>query len=294
MFNSLQVTLLISTGLPPPTQASTSSAASTDLTQARLKRQPDIQLPEGKNIIQDLEVVSPDMLLVSNHSKGCVQLLDCLKGEVVSEVQLEGGPWRMCLTDRNTAAVHVGDGEIQMIKVKNKKLTMGTVLTVNVTIRGLTSSRNSLVVSYNGPPWIEMISIHGDFLHVFDKSAKSQHFKYPYFMCTTQNGSVFVSDIDTDTITKVDNQFNMLQTFTSPLLDIPCGIIAVTEDQILVCSNNNHSIVLLQPSSNTMSTLLGEDDGIEEPHNLTYCPDLKKVYVASTGFTGTIKVYQMS
>jgi len=194
----------------------------------------------------------------------------------------------------NTAAVAVGGRKIQMIQVKDKALTMGRELTASETICGLTSSRNSLVVAYDSQPWLEVISMDGTVLHQLDKSGTSQHFKYPYFMCTTQNGSVFVSDIDTDTITKVDNQFNMLQTFTSPLLDIPCGIIAVTEDQILVCSNNNHSIVLLQPSSNTMSTLLGEDDGIEEPHNLTYCPDLKKVYVASTGFTGTIKVYQMS
>jgi len=279
------------TGLPPPTPASTSSAASTDLTQARLKRQSDIQLPGVKCWIKDLAVVSPDMLLVSNYSKQCVQLLDCLKGEVVSEVQLQEQPYRMCLTDRNTAAVNVGGGKIQMIKVKDKTLSKGRELTVSENIRGQTSCRNSLVVSYSSQPWLEVISMDGKVLHQFDKSGKSQHFKYPDFMCTTPGGSVFISDNGTHTITKVDGQLNILQTFTSPLLQEPCGITAVTEDQILVCNYN--SLVLLQPSTNTMSTLLGKDEVIKCPYSLTYCPDQKKVYIAS-GYTNFFKVYQMS
>jgi len=266
----------------------------TDLTPARLKRQPDIQLPGGMCDIQDLEVVSPDMLLVSNNSKQCVQLLDCLKGDVVSEVQLQYDPYRMCLTDRNTAAVGMGGRKIQMIKVKDKTLTKGRELTVSGTIKlyGLTSSRNSLVVAYNSQPWLEVRSMDGKVLHQFDKSGKFQQFMSPYFMCTTPGGSMFISDRDTNTITKVDAQFNILQTFTSPLLQLPRGITAVTEDEILVCSNKN-SILLLQPSTNTVSTLLGEDDGIEWPSSLTYCPDQKKVYVASS-YKATIKVYQVS
>jgi len=268
-----------------------STPVSTDLTPARLKRQPDIPLPEGVCSIGDLTVVSPDLLLVSNFSKCSVQLLDCLKGEVVSEVQLRDYLYRMCLTDRNTAAVQ--GRKIQMIKVKGRTLTKDRELTVSKDVYGLTSSRNSLVVAYGSSPWPEVISMDGTVVHQFDKSGKSQHFNDPSFMCTTPGGSVFISDIDAHTITKVDAQLNLLQTFTSPLLQEPRGITAVTEDLILVCSRGNNSLVLLQPSTNTMSTLLGEADGIELPHSLTYCPDQKKVYVASY-CTETIKVYQVS
>jgi len=282
------------TGFAPPTPVSMSTPVSTDLTQARLKRQQDILLPGGGCYIQDLAVVSPDMLLVSNLSKRCVQLLDCLQGKVVSEVQLQKQPWRMCLTDRNSAAVNVGDKKIQMIKVKDKTLTKGRELTMSDDVYGLTSSGNSLVVAYQSRPWLAVISLDGKVLHQFDKSGKSQHFNDPRFMCTTPGGSMFISDYGTDTITKVDARLNILQTFTSPLLQEPYGITAVTEDQILVCSYRNDSLVLLQPSTNTMSKLLGEDDGIKYPYSLTYCPDQKKVYVAPPVCTATIKVYQMS
>jgi len=271
-----------------------STPVSIDLTQTRLKRRPDIRLARGACFIHDLAVVSPDLLLVSNLSKLCVQLLDCLKGKVVSEVQLQDKPYRICLTDRNTAAVKVGDRKIQMIKVMDKTLAKGRELTVGGDINGLTSCRNSLVVSYSLQQWLEVISMDGDVLHQFDKSGTSQQFKFPFFMCTTQGGSVFISDRGTNTITKVDAQLNLLQTFTSPLLHGPCGITAVTEDQILVCSYSNHSLVLLQPSTNTISTLLGWDDWIEWPNALTYCPDKKKIYLAPLGCTDTIKVYQVS
>jgi len=270
-----------------------STPVSPDQNQARLKRQPSIQLPGGWCGINDLAVVSPDILLVSNWDEQCVQLLDCLNGEMVSEVQLQDSPYQMCLTDRNTAAVKMGGRKIQMIKVKDKTLTKDRELTVSGTIYGLTSSRNSLVMSYSSQPWLEVISMDGKVLHQFDKSGKSQQFMSPYFMCTTPGGSVFISDSCTHTITKVDAQLNLLQTFTSPLLQEPQGITAVTEDQILVCSINNRSIVLLQPSTNTVTTLLGEDDGIVHPYSLTYCPTQKKVYVASA-LTDTIKVYQVS
>ena len=272
-----------------------STPVPTDLTPARLKRQPDIRLPGVQCDIYDLAVVYPDMLLVciNNLDEQCVQLLDCLKGKVVSEVQLQDWPWKICLTDRNTAAVHVGDRTIQMIKVKDKTLTKGRELTVSGVTLGLTSSRNSLVVAYRRQPWLEVIAMDGKVLHQFDKSGKPQHFKFPNFMCTTPGGSMFISDSGTNTITKVDAQLNLLQTFTSPLLQTPYGITAVTEDQILVCSLGNNSLVLLQSSTNTMSTLLGKDDGSVHPNSLAYCPDQKKVYVALP-YTSTIKVYQIT
>jgi len=279
------------TDLASSTPVSRTNPVSTDLTQARLKRQPDIQLPGGKCRINHLAVVSPDMLLLSNWSKQCVQLLDCLKGEVVSEVQLQDYPYKLCLTDRNSAAVKVGDTRIQMINVKDMKLTLGKGLSVSGRICGLTSSRNSLVLSYGRQPWIEVISIDGKVPHKFDKSGNSLNFWYPSFMCTTPGGSVFISDYATNKITKVDKQ---LTTFTSPLLQVPYGITSVTEDQILVCSCNTNSLLLLQPSANTMFTLLEEKDGIVAPSALTYCPGQKKVYVVPSYNTDKIKVYQIS
>jgi len=221
----------------------------------------------------------------------CVQLVVNRKGKLLYEGGLDITPERMCLTDRNTVAMVVGEDEIQMIQVKDKTLTRETVVTVGKHVCGITSSGNDLVVSYKKKPWLEKVSMDGTVLNQFDIRGNPKHFVSPFFMCTTPGGSVFISDNGTNKITQVDASLNLLQTFTDPLLMKPYGITALTEDQILVCSRGNHSIVLLQPSTNTVTTLLGKEDEICSPYSLTHCANQRKLYVTSR-WTDTIKIYQ--
>jgi len=257
----------------------------------------DLRFDKKKVYIADIAAVTPSTLLISNERKKCVQLLDSRKGRLLCEVQLRDQPGKMCLTDRNTAAVCVGVDKIQIIQVKGKTLTLCGVVTVGKYVLGITSSRNSLVVSYWKKPWLEKVSMDGKVLKQFDMRQNPEHFKFPHYICSTPDGSVFISDCSTQMITQVDVSLNLLQTFTSPLLKYPRGITAVMEDQILVCNysmENPHSILLLQPSTNTVTTLLGEEDEIECPYSLTYCPGEKKLFVKSGTINKEIKVYQIA
>jgi len=262
-----------------------------DQTTTILRQLGDLRLDEPI-LITDMAAVTPDTLLISSAGFSCVQLLDSRKGQLLCKVQFQDKPGTMCRTDRNTAAVCVGEDEIQMIQVKDKTLTLGKVVAVGKHVLGITFSRNTLVVSYRQKPWLEKISMDGKVLKQFAMRKYPRHFKAPEFMCSTPGGSVFISDHETNRITQVDASLNLLQTFTSPLLKKPHGIIAVTEDQILVCSPGKHSIVLLQPSTNTMSILLGEEDEARGAYSLAYCPDQKKLFVAI--FMWPIKVYQIA
>jgi len=117
-------------GLIPPIPASKSASVSTDLTTARMKQLPDIPVDKKKCFIQDMTVLTPDTLLVTNYTNKCVLLVDSRQGGVLSEVQLQDKPGSMCLTGRNTAAVTMTGKKIQMVHVKDNTLTLGRVLTV--------------------------------------------------------------------------------------------------------------------------------------------------------------------
>jgi len=143
----------------------------------------------------DMAAVTPGTLLISIEGKKCVQLLDNRKEWLLCEVQLQDVPGRMCLTDGNTAAVCVGEDEIQMIHVKDKTLTLGRVVTVGKNILGITSSSNTLMVSYWRKPWLEKVSMDGTVLKQFDMKGNPQHFQYPDFMCSTPDGSVSVCEL---------------------------------------------------------------------------------------------------
>jgi len=241
--------------------------------------------------IFDLAVVSQHTLLVSNYSDRKVELVSRQTGKVLSQLKLVGGPWSVCLVGRYRAAVAVpGVQKVQLIKIKGKTLAKDKVLNVSCHVRGITTSGDNLVVIYEKQPWLEVITTDGKVLQQFHSTGKTQHFKAPDFITTSPDGTLWVSDYN-NTITKMDAGLTILQTFPSPLLENPCGITAVTEDQILVCSHGNNSLVLLQPSTNTMSTLLGKDDGIEALYSLTYCPQERKIFVAPV-VTDSIKVFK--
>jgi len=215
-------------------------------------------------------------------------------GKVLSQLDLETEPWRVCLVGRDRAAVTLGwVQKVQLIKIKGNTLVKDKVLKVNGDVRGITTSGDNLVVTYPKQPWLEVISTDGKVLHQFHSTGKTQQLISLDFITTSPDGTLWVSDWDNNTITKMDASLNTLQTFTSPLLQRPHGITAVTEDEILVCSMWNNSLVLLQPSTNTWSTLLGEDDGIEDPYSLTYCPQERKIFVAPI-LTDSIKVFKFS
>jgi len=214
-------------------------------------------------------------------------------GKVLSQLDLEGGPWSVCLVGMERAAVTLRwIHKVQLIKIKGNTLVKDKVLKVSDDVRGITTSGDNLVVTYIAQPWLEVITTDGTVLHQFHSTGESQHFEYPLYITTSPDGTIWVSDGGYKTITKMDASLTILQTFTSPLLDEPRGITAVTEDEILVCSRWNNSLVLLQPSTNTWSTLLGEDDGIILPYSLTYCPQERNIFVA-TEFTDSIQVFNI-
>jgi len=238
--------------------------------------------------------VSQDTLLVCNGSEDKVELVSSQTGEVLSQLELKAVAWRVCLVGRDRAAVALPlIQKVQLIKINGNILAKDKVLKVSDNVCGITTSGDNLVVTYVKQPWLEVISTDGKVLHQFHSTGKTQHFKYPDFITTSPDGTLWVSDQGNNTITKMDASLTILQTFTSPLLDLPRGITVVTEDEILVCSYKNNSILLLQPSTNTISTLLGEDDGMKPPFSLTYCPQERKIFVAPV-VTDSIKVFKFT
>jgi len=215
-------------------------------------------------------------------------------GKVLSQLDLVSEPLRVCLVGRDRAAVTLGWAQnVQLIKIKGNKLVKDKVLEVNGYVCGITTSGDNLVVTYVRQPWLEAISTDGKVLQQFHSTGKTQHFKCPDFITTSPDGTLWVSDQGNNTITKMDASLTILQTFTSPLLEWPRGITAVTEDEILVCSQGNNSLVLLQPITNTWSTLLLEDDGIKKPYSLAYCSQKRKIFVAPRN-TDSIQVFKFT
>jgi len=261
----------------------------TDLSAAKLKRQPNISL--NKQIVKDMVLVSANKMLIALYEQRKVILVNIASGQVLSEIALKIKPRYICMT-----SVHLGattlEGTIMFIQVKDNIIKADTTLNLDVDVMGIAAYKSNLVVTYDHPG-VKIISKDGTEVHKLDNSiAGRQVFKNPRRIATTSDDSIYIADWGTHEITRLDSCLTILQKFSGPLLNYPLGILSINRDQLLVCSKRNDSIVMIQPITNTMAVLLEKKHGIESPVALCFCGVQKNLYVAPD--SGNVLVYQLS
>jgi len=265
-----------------------------DLSRVKFRRLPDLKVCTEPCTIDDIVMVSPDFLLLSNWTKKSIQHVDSRTGSTLSEVSTPYGPWGICMVGRELAAVtHGGLKKLQLVHIRGGRLTLGTVLDVKASCWGVAGSGDNVVVSYNSPPWLEVMSTDGRVLHQYQDPGAAHTFKSPDFLITSNDGFIYVADFKLHTITKLDSSLKVLQAFSDPQLRGPKGITSVGDGQLLVCSWSNNSIVHVDVNSGKVTTILGKADGIVWPRSLAYCPQQHKLFVCTYDNTDSIQVYQI-
>jgi len=183
--------------------------------------------------------------------------------------------------------------KIQFIHVVGDTLTLDRSIDVKdnpMSISAYDSSR--LVISYASPGRVEMMTMNGQVEDEVDnQKAGKELFRNPYFIATTSSGDIFVSDYGTHMIIQMDRTLRITQTFTSPMLTSPLGIVFASTDQLLLADEKSHSIVVLNPTSGTVTPLLGQADAIQEPRAVAWCPASKKLYVGRCGSQKLLSVF---
>jgi len=263
---------------------------------SQLQRQQDLEGNPGGDRIWDISVVSDTRLLVTVWLERKVILVDSQTGGTVAHITLEHGPLKVCMWDNNTAVVTLAwEKKVQFINIYGDSLTLGQSLNVNGVVRGIARSEEGLVVSYwsyRSSPRLEVLAMNGTVLNRFKPAAGRDVFKNPFFIATSADNMVYVSDWGTSTITQLDSNLRVTKTFSDPMLQEPRGIISVSADQVLVCSLHNHRILLLCPSTGVITSILDKKDGIKKPWALTFSPSQRKLYVVPYAWSGSVQVFQ--
>jgi len=259
---------------------------------SHLHRQQDLEVDTGGRYIHDITVVSDTRLLVPVIGMKKVMLVDSQTGGTVAQLTLQAGPNNVCMWDNNTAVVSLDRQKVQFININGDSLKLGPSFSVNGNVCGVGRSGDSLLVSYESPPWLEVLAMDGRVMHTFsNKAAGEDVFKRPFFIATSTDDMVYVSDEGNSTITQLDMNLRVTRTYSDPMLQGPHGIIIVSADQVLVCSYYTDRIVLLCPSTGVITSILEQQDGIKLPCALTFSPTQRKLYVVPDG-SGRIQVFQ--
>lgn len=173
---------------------------------------------------------------------------------------------------------------VQFLSIKEPReaLEMSESFKVEGYCTGIDCCYERLFVSYSLPPKIEIFTVEGDLLESFTNSASGTPlFKNPQYIAANTD-AIFVSDSDANAVVKVSFYGDVLATYTDPALQTPQGVAISSEDRLLVCSQGNHTLHLLNTNCEKVGVALSKDDGLWWPHTVDVCPHTKTVYI---GFT---------
>ena len=262
-----------------------------EMSTAKLEQQPSIHL--NKQVIDDMVLFDTNQLLLVVPEQRKVILVQSGSGKVLAELVLQANPEFICKIDANVAATTFLNNTIQFIQVNQNKLKVDSTTKVNVNVYGIASYNKNLVVSYY-PPGVKIISKDGRTIHNIDNTTAGREvFKNPRWIAATSDGSIYVTDWGTYTITRLDSRLTIIQTFSGSMLTGPRGIISLNKDQLLVCSLDKSSVVLLRPSTSSMTVLLDKQPGIKHPRYICFCKEQKELYMAPQQ-ADKILVYKLS
>jgi len=260
------------------------------MSSAKLKQQLSIQLKIKTCDVSHMVPVSTNNLhvLMSMNEQSKVTLVDIRSGQLLHEIKLQGKPWAVCMTSANLAAITLDNKAIQFMQVNETTLKMDSTMKIDVDVVGIAAHGDNLVMTH-APPGVRIISKDGAVIHKLNNElAGREIFKAPLYIATTSDGSIYISDMRFNKVTRLDPSLKILQTFFGPMLNVPRGIISLNRDQLLVCSRN--TIAEIRPSIHSMTDLMRKEERLESPLTLCFFSKQKNICVASATDKGTDRI----
>jgi len=259
----------------------------TDFTKVRLSRSAGIKVKSGTdciacNIADMIVLPGGDLLLVADNNNQSVKLADPASGQLLDQLQLSGTPWGVCLLPGDRAAVTIPrKSMIQTILVTMKKLSLQDDVKVKGACYGINYVNEYFVVGFRNPANLALLNKKGKLY----KSINHTLFKSPNYICvTTENTSkvIYVSDNGTNTITRLSEELQVMQSFTDPALQNPRGLASVGGGQLLVVNNGlftSSTLFVLDVTTGEVTQLLGREENLQQTYCVAVSHTLGTVYV---------------
>ncbi|XP_052807342.1 uncharacterized protein LOC128236497 [Mya arenaria] len=222
------------------------------------------------------------MMLLADYNNSTVHLVDLHTFSMISQVKLAGKSWGMCVLPGYRVAVCLHDKSSVVFLDARGRLSEATSIELYRKCYDIVYHTEQLVVSFERGRIVKM-DMKGNTIKQIDNDNGQALFRSCLNMTLMGDGqkaAILVSDFYKHTITKLDIDLNMLQTFKDPAMQNATGL-TVVGNKLLICSYGTHKILRLDLSSGKIIELLGESDGIQHPYRAVYSTEQNKLYITS-------------
>ena len=176
----------------------------------------------------------------------CVKIVDTELREVVSRAVLPGCPYGVCVLPHDQALVTLPyQSLLQFLDIKNDRVAKGRAMKMTGKCYGVAYCRNKLIVSYHGPPKVEILTLKGQVIYSIDGAGNGLPlFKYPNYITVGYDGDsdvIYVSDRGTDAITQINIHGHITATLRNKAVSLPYGLCTVGHG-VFVCAYGNSKV----------------------------------------------------
>ena len=286
---------------PSPVSVTQTMTPTLDFNSAQVTKLPDIDMktPGDKYNpdITGLVFLHPNTLLAVDWNHSSLKSVNTTNNSVTSQLSFTSRPRDITLLPGDQAAVTLPwEKRIQVISTKDQYSCLRSI-SVSDQCWGICSTNTKIVVSFINSGMIQVMDIAGNVLTSISKdNAGTQLFKEPWYITVSieETGEmVYVSDCETNRITKLSINGEVLSTYTHENWCGLYGLISVGQGQVLVSNCWRHTVDVVSREGKDVVTLLDKSThGIHFPLALCYCESQESLYVSNIG--GRISVIKVS
>ncbi|XP_060607868.1 uncharacterized protein LOC132760000 [Ruditapes philippinarum] len=246
--------------------------------------------------ITSIIVISSGIIACADWANNSVKLVDVKTALVLSEIHLASPPWDLAQISKDQIAVTVtSENKIQFLN-KTNGFTKGHSIDVVGRCRGIAYNNDNLVVSYDDPSKVEIMNLHGKVLRCLKADASGiPLFERPYYVMSSSDGeSVYVSDNEKHSVTRLAYDGEILATYKDTELRCPRGLVVCRDGSLLVCSSHGHSVHLISSECNKLKIMLRRKEGGEFCQAICYFDASDTLYLSNFTLSDQIRVYKFT
>ncbi|XP_045161865.2 uncharacterized protein LOC123526684 [Mercenaria mercenaria] len=215
--------------------------------------------------ITGMSVLSKNQLVVADYMNGCVKLLSIVNKDVISVYKTEvveySDPFDVTkVEDGRIAVTYPSAWKIKILNVPDGgNLKFVREINAKGACYGIVRSGANLVVSFNTPPVVKILTLDGKVVKKI-----TGDYKFPdYVAFNPYRNTIYISDFSLDTVTCVTIEGKVVS--DGKHLGGPCGVAVDASGQVLVCCRSTNSVLQLLKGSKRPHELLHKSDGIRYP-----------------------------
>ncbi|XP_060565396.1 uncharacterized protein LOC132724546 [Ruditapes philippinarum] len=241
--------------------------------------------------ITGMTLLTPDVLIITDYNNRAVKMVDTRSQSITDQLQLGTQPWDITkITSTELAVTLYRQHEILFISVASKKLSTERSLKVDGDCNGISYFQAKLVVSISKPAKLQILDMNGTTLTTIDGKANGI-FENPIYV-TTNISSIYVSDYDLKTVTRLNWQGDVISTYS---MTKNRGMSLSDDGTVFVCDKEKNVIDVISGDCSTGKVVLQDRTN---PHAVCWCGETNKLYYScdprQAHFNDFLHIYKLS